>query len=245
MISVPEKLDDTSMALSGELALPRELDAELSRRISNLLHDPPSISEQETPSHSLGVLTDEALFEQVARDRSQEAFSLLYDRYSPRVYALLLHMMRTEEDAQDVLQEVFAQVWQKSPMYFESRGNVAAWVLSLARNRAVDELRSKRYKLRGMETSLVISDDRPELERIIAETTLPDMGLHTADQQREVRSALLDLSHDHRAVIDLAYFGGLTHLEISEKLQMPIGTVKTKIRQAVLKLGKTLKPHFG
>lgn len=241
MISVSEKLDNPSIALS------KELDAELSRTISRLLSDTTSRASQERASLSSRQepITDEALFEQVARDRSEEAFGLLYDRYSPRVYALLLHMMRTEEDAQDVLQEVFAQVWQKSPMYLENRGNVAAWVLSLARNRAVDELRSKRYKLRGMETSLVLSDERPELERIIAETSLPDMGLHAADQQREVRSALLDLSHDHRTVIDLAYFGGLTHVEISERLQMPVGTVKTKIRQAVLKLGKTLKPHFG
>jgi RNA polymerase sigma-70 factor, ECF subfamily len=189
--------------------------------------------------------SDEVLFERVAQYRSEECFAELYDRYSNRVYSLLIHMLRTDEDAQDLLQEVFAQVWQKAPLYLEHRGNVAAWILSLARNRAVDEIRSKRYRERGKETGLAIGDDRPEIFNLIAEYNLPDQDLHAADAQREIRTALEELSTVHRSVIDLAYFGELTHTEIASELQMPIGTVKTKLRQAVLILGKALRPHLG
>jgi RNA polymerase sigma-70 factor (ECF subfamily) len=185
------------------------------------------------------------LFERVAQFRSEACFAELYERYCGRVYSLLVHMLRTDEDAQDLLQEVFAQVWQKAPLYLETRGNVAAWILSLARNRAVDELRSRRYRERGKETGLAIGDDRPEIFNLVAETSLPDKDLHTADAQREIKSALLELSSVHRSVIDLAYFGGLTHTEIAIELQMPVGTVKTKLRQAVLILGKALRPHLG
>lgn len=189
--------------------------------------------------------TDEVLFERVAQYRSEACFAELYDRYYSRVYSVLIHMLRTDEDAQDLLQEVFAQVWQKAPLYLEARGNVAAWILSLARNRAVDELRSRRYRERGKETGLAIGDDRPEIFNLVAETSLPDKDLHTADAKREIKSALLELSTVHRSVIDLAYFGGLTHTEIAIELQMPVGTVKTKLRQAVLILGKALRPHLG
>jgi RNA polymerase sigma-70 factor, ECF subfamily len=189
--------------------------------------------------------TDEVLFERMAQYRSEACFAELYDRYCDRVYSLLVHMLRTDEDAQDLLQEVFAQVWQKAPLYLEHRGNVAAWILSLARNRAVDELRSRRYRERGKETGLALGDDRPEIFNLIAETNLPDNDLHAADAQREIKSALLELSTVHRSVIDLAYFSGLTHTEIASELQMPIGTVKTKLRQAVLILGKALRPHLG
>jgi RNA polymerase sigma-70 factor (ECF subfamily) len=189
--------------------------------------------------------SDEVLFERIAQYRSESCFAELYARYSDRVYSLLVHMLRTDEDAQDLLQEVFAQVWQKAPLYLEHRGNVAAWILSLARNRAVDELRSRRYRERGKETGLASGDDRPEIFEQIAETSLPDKDLHAADAQREIQSALLELSTVHRSVIDLAYFSDLTHNEIATELQMPVGTVKTKIRQAVLILGKALRPHLG
>jgi RNA polymerase sigma-70 factor (ECF subfamily) len=188
--------------------------------------------------------TDEALFEKIAQDRSQEAYSELYDRFAPRVYALLLHMLRTEEDAQDILQEVFVLVWQKAPLYLESKGNVAAWIVSLARNRAVDEVRSKRYKDRSMESTLVLGDDRPSVEELMVDGKTPDMGLHAADAKREIGKALRELSNDQRSIIDMAYFGGLTHTEIAQKLEMPVGTVKTKMRQAILKMGKRLRPHF-
>lgn len=191
------------------------------------------------------AMADEVLFERIAVGRQEDAFSELYDRYSSRVYGLLLHMLRTEEDAQDLLQDVFVTVWQKAPSYIESRGNVSSWVMSLARNRAVDELRSRQYKDRGQESQLVLSEERPDLQRVIADHRLPDRDLHAADAQREVRQAISELTHDQQATIDLAYFGGLSHQEISDKLQMPMGTVKTRIRQGVMILGKKLKPHFG
>jgi RNA polymerase sigma-70 factor (ECF subfamily) len=188
--------------------------------------------------------TDEALFERIARDRSQEAYSEFYDRFSPRIYALLLHMLRAEEDAQDLLQEVFVLVWQKAPQFLESRGNVAPWVISIARNRAVDEIRSKRHREKSQETELVMSEDRPEIDQIMIDSQTPDLGLQAADAKREVTRALRELSKDQRSIIDMAYFGGMTHVEIAQRLEMPVGTVKTKMRQAIIKMGRRLRPRF-
>ncbi len=189
--------------------------------------------------------TDEMLFEKIARDRSQAAYSEFYDRFSPKIYALLLHMLRAEEDAQDLLQEIFVLVWQKAPQYLESRGNLVSWVMSLARNRAVDELRSRRYREHQQETDFpMVSEDRPEIDHLLVETRTPDMGLHAADAKREVQKALKELTHDQRSIVDMAYFGGLTHVEIADRLEMPVGTVKTKMRQAVMKMGRVLRPKF-
>ncbi len=189
--------------------------------------------------------TDEMLFEKIARDRSQAAYSEFYDRYSPRIYALLLHMLRAEEDAQDLLQEIFVLVWQKAPQYLESRGNLASWVMSLARNRAVDELRSRRHRDKSQETEFPqVSEDRPEIDHMMIESKTPDMGLHAADAQREVHKALKELSHEQRSIVDMAYFGGLTHVEIADRLEMPVGTVKTKMRQAIMKMGRGLRHKF-
>lgn len=189
--------------------------------------------------------TDELLFERIARDRDQAAYSEFYDRYSPRIYALLLHMLRAEEDAQDLLQEVFVLIWQKAPQYLESRGNVISWVMSMARNRAVDELRSRRHRDKELETDFPqVNEDRPEIDHFMVETKTPDIGLHAADAQREVQKALRELSREQRSIVDMAYFGGLTHLEIADRLEMPIGTVKTKMRQAVMKMGRLLRHKF-
>lgn len=188
--------------------------------------------------------TDEGLLEKIAQHRSKEAFSEFYDRFSGKVYSLLMHMLRSEQDAQDLLQEVFVLIWQKAPLYLEQRGNATGWVVSLARNRAVDELRSKRHKEKSQETELLLDDDRPSLERLLRDDRTPDSGLHFTDAQREISRALSVLTPEQRKVIDLSYFAGLTHQEISEQLQIPLGTVKTRLRQAVLKLGELLKPLF-
>lgn len=212
---------------------------------------PSDLSQLPSPRRPLSVRrqkqateTDEVLFDRIASRRDAEAFSQFYDRFCNRVYALLVHMLRSEDDAQDLLQEVFTLVWQKAPLYLEQRGNVSSWVMSLARNRAVDELRSKRHREKSQETELLISEDRPSMERLILDNRTPDVPLHVADMQREISKALKTLSPEQRQIIDLSYFGGLTHLEISEQLQMPLGTVKTKLRQAVLKLGDLLRPLF-
>jgi RNA polymerase sigma-70 factor (ECF subfamily) len=206
----------------------------------------PAIQKQATEHRWLkAAQTDEVLFEKIARDRNQAAYSEFYDRYSPRIYALLLHMLRAEEEAQDLLQEVFVLVWQKAPQFLESRGNLVAWVMSLARNRAVDELRSRRYRDHQLETDFpMVGEDRPEIDHLLVETKTPDMGLHAADAQREVRKALKELSNDQRSIVDMAYFGGLTHVEIAARLEMPVGTVKTKMRQAVMKMGRVLRHKF-
>ena len=187
--------------------------------------------------------TDQSLFEQIARDRSEDALSELYDRFSPRIYALLLHILRVEEEAQDLLQEIFIIVWNKAPVIIDSNGNLAGWIMSLARNRAVDELRSKRYRSMKLEDSIDVGPDRPDLAELVDEYYTTDGELTAKEAQEDVRIALRSLSDIQRSVVDLAYFGGLTHSEISTTLRVPMGSVKSYLRQSFIKMADALKPR--
>jgi RNA polymerase sigma-70 factor (ECF subfamily) len=187
---------------------------------------------------------DHAIFERIALDRNEHAFSELYDRFSSRVYALLLHMLRSEEDAQDLMQEIFILIWNKAPEFYESRGNPAAWILTLARNRAVDEMRSKRYRKRKSEQSLVMGDDRPEIAELVDPRNRPDAELASKEAQFEIQRALQTLNAEQRETIDLAYFAGLTYSEIAERKGVPLSTVKSRVRQSVMKLAVIVKPRM-
>jgi len=190
------------------------------------------------------AITDDILFERIAKERSEEAFSEFYDRFSPRVYALLIHILRVEEDAQDLLQEIFILVWNKAPGFLDSKGSVAAWLLSLARNRAVDALRSKHYHAKKLEQSFDFPQDRPDLKNLVDSRSTPEGELTAKEAQLQVQRALKSLNDLQRSVIDLAYFGGLTHVEISDTLRVPMGSVKTYMRQALIKMADVLKPKL-
>lgn len=187
---------------------------------------------------------DYLLFERVAMARCEEAFSQLYDRFSRRVYALLRQMMRSEEDAQDLLQEVFLLIWNKAPEFFESRGNPSSWILTVARNRAVDEMRSKRYRNKRSEESLMVGDDGPELHTLIETRNTPDAHMATKEAQYEIRRAMKRLTTDQRELVDLAYFAGMSYSEIAERKGIPLSTVKTRMRQSFVKLASVVKPRM-
>ena len=187
---------------------------------------------------------DHAIFERVALDRSEAAFSELYDRFSYRVYALLLHMLRSEDDAQDLMQEIFVIIWNKSPEFYESRGNPAAWILTLTRNRAVDEMRSKRYRKRKYEKPFGTKADRQELASLIETRNTPDANLASKEAQSEIGLALRVLNPEQRETIDLAYFAGLSYSEIAERKGVPLSTVKSRVRQSVMKMAAVVKPRM-
>lgn len=159
---------------------------------------------------------------------NRDAFSQFYDRYSPIVYALALRMLRVQSDAEDLLQEVFLQVWRQATAYSAERGSPEAWLINIARSRAIDKLRS----IRRRERSFVLTDDPAAAEA-------PD-NVETSAGESETRlamnSALASLPEAQRRVLELAYFDGLSQSEIADKLKEPLGTVKTRMRSGIQRL---------
>ena len=152
--------------------------------------------------------------------------TLLYDRYSSIVYGVALRVLGDTGAAEDVLQEVFLQLWRNPGTFDSSRGNLGAWLAVIARNRAIDGLRKRRP-----ETD--IADMVVSVE--------PDMA-GDAERTRameKVRGALGNMPAAQRSALEMAYFEGLTHIEIAAKTGEPLGTIKTRIRTALLALRKT------
>ena len=178
------------------------------------------------------VLDDLSAVAHVARG---EALGLeaLYDRYATAVYSLAMRIVRDTSEAEDVTQEVFAQAWSQAGRYDSSRGAVAAWLLMMARSRALDRLRRNRAALKpgGADDVLAeIPDPAPSVEL----TTVAD------EQARTARAAVATLPAAERAALELAYFEGLTHVEIAARTSTPLGTVKTRIRTALRRVRETM-----
>src|SRR6478672_757625 len=162
-----------------------------------------------------------------------DAVAELYDRHARPIYSLALRILGDATEAEDVVQDVFAQAWRQASRYSASRGAVAAWLLTLARSRAIDRLRSRRARPAG------VSDDRVA-DRLADVRPTADVQVLSSEQVARVRAALDELPLLQRAAIELAYFEGLTHAEIADRLEQPLGTVKTRIRLAMTKLRDVL-----
>jgi len=161
-----------------------------------------------------------------------QALGELYDRHAKPVYSLALRILQDSADAEDVVQEVFSQAWRQAARYDVSRGAVAAWLLAVARSRAIDRLRSRRARPDHA--------DEVSADAAIDASAPPDMEILSAERIARVRAALDTLPMLQRIAIELAYYEGLTHTEIAARLEQPLGTVKTRIRLALTKLRDTL-----
>ncbi len=157
--------------------------------------------------------------------------SALYDRYRLILFGLILRIVHSQQEAEDVLQEVFLQVWRRASDFDETRGRPFTWLVTLARSRAIDRLRS------------LGSRERTAQE---AARSVPDSISDAADdavkseQGEIVRDALRELPEEQRRTLLLAYFEGLTQSEIAERLNTPLGTVKTRMRSGMIKLRELL-----
>lgn len=156
----------------------------------------------------------------------QAALAHLYDRHATAVYSLALRVVRRQEDAEDVTQQVFTQAWRSSARYDQSRGVVAAWLLMMARSRAIDCLRRRNPARDGIsddERLAAIPDPGPSVEYVVA----------TNEQVERVRTAIDALPAEQRLAVELAYYDGLTQSEIAARTATPLGTVKTRVRSAL------------
>jgi RNA polymerase sigma-70 factor (ECF subfamily) len=169
-------------------------------------------------------------------DGDSVGLGALYDRHGRAVYSLALRILGDESDAEEVTQDVFAQAWRRAAQYDESRGTVAAWLLVMARTRAIDRFRARRVRPEGR----VQADDGFTLQQLPA--TGPDVAseLLAVERGQRVRRALEALPLLQRVAIELAYFEGLSQREIAERLEQPLGTVKTRMRLGLLKLRDAL-----
>jgi RNA polymerase sigma-70 factor (ECF subfamily) len=164
----------------------------------------------------------------------QAAAEGLYDRHARPLYSLILRILGDEPEAEDVLQEVFAQAFRQASRYDTRRGPVTAWLLTIARSRAIDRLRARRTRVEARGAGIEIIDDMPAVQLDAASAMLDE------ERSRLVREALLGLPLLQRMAIELAYFEGLSHAEIAARLEQPLGTIKTRIRLALLKLRDVL-----
>ena len=156
----------------------------------------------------------------------------VYDRYSPIVYATALRILGDTAAAEDVLQEIFMQLWRNPSAFDSSRGNLAAWLGVIARHRAIDVLRKRRPGADFEDVVIASSHDlRKETERNVIVS--------------QVRVALAEMPAEQRRCMEMAFFEGLTHSEIAAKTSEPLGTIKTRIRSALIQLRKKLSPEGG
>ncbi len=161
------------------------------------------------------------------RNGDSAAMAQLYDRYSPVVYSVALRVLADTGAAEDVLQEVFLQLWRNPGAFDAGRGSLGAWLAVIARNRAIDQLRKRRPETDPSEVNLSL-----------------DLDLAGDTERRrtleKIRSAMNGLSVEQRKTVELAFFQGMTHTEIAAKTGDPLGTVKTRIRSALLILRKAV-----
>jgi RNA polymerase sigma-70 factor (ECF subfamily) len=192
-----------------------------------------AVIERSSQSWAEDRLADQSALARMARG-DQDALAELYDRHARPIFSLALRILQDRTEAEDVVQEVFAQAWAQAGRYETSRGAVAAWLLNMTRSRAIDRLRSKRSR------PVEAVDPETALDKMPGDGVPQDVQLLSAEQVGKLRNALQELPALQRIALELAYYEGLTHAEIADRLEQPLGTVKTRIRQAMIKLRESM-----
>ncbi|CAN5195228.1 sigma-70 family RNA polymerase sigma factor [soil metagenome] len=166
-------------------------------------------------------------------------FEELHERFAGLVYSTVYKVLNDVPDTEDVAQEVFSQIWQKAHLYSRKRGKPLTWIATMARNRAIDRLRSKQRRYR-------LSDQFRDESKVFEKVTDSDSSdeVYAKETGQIVREAVLELTRDQREAIELAYFGGMTQLEVADTLHQPLGTIKARIRRGMIKLRQAVEPQL-
>ena len=199
------------------------MDVPLFPRVADPLSNPPPLA----PTYRSSAEEDTALLQRVQR-RDQGAMAALFDRYSGLAYSIALRVLNDPAQAEDVMQDIFFQLWQRPSAFTPERGSLGAWLAVIARNRAIDALRRRKP-----------SD--PVEDLVLAGTADMASDLERATTVQRVREVLSTMPVELRETMELAFFQGLTHAEIAEEQGQPLGTVKTRIRSALINLRKALQ----
>jgi len=191
-----------------------------------------------TPASPDPAADDFGLMEGIAA-RDQGALSALYDRHSSAVFGLCLRILREREEAEEATCDVFIEAWNRGSRFDRERGHPLAYLLNLARSRAIDRLRTRtrRQKL------FVVRDDEETKQTPDAGSPLADSM--TSQMRSRLTRALAVLQPGQKKALELAYFDGMSHSEIASALGEPLGTVKTRIRQGLLRMRETLSAEYG
>lgn len=158
------------------------------------------------------------------QERNELAFNYLYENYSGALYGIVNSIVTDKEIANDVLQNVFVNIWRKIESYDASKGRLFTWMLNIARNASIDEIRSKGFRDSQKNQSI---EDNVDIAGASIGPSIDDVGL---------KKVLTKLKGELRILVDMSYFQGFTHEEISKALNIPLGTVKTRIRSALIQL---------
>ena len=180
-------------------------------------------------------LEDDVLLRLIIRSEAN-ALNELYGRYGRLVYSIGLHVLGEKATAEEITLDVFTKVWQKADTYRSDRGTVRVWLTSMTRNRAIDVLRQQSVRLNVQNQLLTEATSQPISNERILETAV-DLNL----RKQRIRAAIIQLPEEQRIVLELAYFQGYSQSEISQLRNVPLGTVKTRVRLAIQKLRRLLQ----
>jgi len=170
--------------------------------------------------------------------RERAAFEQLYDRYANILYATAMKFLKEDADAQDVVQDVFIQIWDKAKLYDPAKGKPLTWALTLTRNRSIDRIRAiqRRTRLRDDFEKETVLDESAGVREALS-------GVDASEKSQILRDAVGRLSPEQRKVIELAFFRGFTQSEIADRLGEPLGTIKARARRGLMKLKEILGPQ--
>ena len=176
---------------------------------------------------SAATLSTEDLLQRVATG-DREAFAQLYDRTAPRVFGLVKRLLRDHSQSEEVTQEVFLEIWQTAMRYDTSKGGAIAWMLTMTHRRAVDRVRASQAS-RNRDTRIGIRDFPTDFDSVAE-------NVEVRIESERVKEAMMRLTELQRQAVQLAYFGGYSHSEVAAMLSVPIGTVKTRLRDGMIRL---------
>jgi RNA polymerase sigma-70 factor, ECF subfamily len=172
----------------------------------------------------------------------ERAMAALYDRYGEVLYAVAYRIVGQRADAEEVVLDALAQAWREATRFEASRGSVAGWLTTIARSRALDLVRARSRRERITASAAA---ERPDSSPAMGSWPVdPSSGVDLAERRKQVQQALEALSPPQRRAIELAYFEGLSQSEIAERLQEPLGTIKTRVRLGMQKLRESLRPFY-
>lgn len=191
-------------------------------------HTAPEVSPDETAA-------DIEMLQNIGK-RDVQAFQAFYRKFNGLLYSTIHRVLNDHQDTEDIMQEVLMQVWQKAHLYEPSKGKPMTWVTTMARNRAIDRIRSKQRRSR-------LNDDFEHQNKVEQPEFVEDTSdlLIAKEADTVVQNAVMELTPEQRQAIQLAYFNGLTQSEIADQLNEPLGTVKARIRRGVQRLEQVVK----